>query len=209
MITAIYLSHNRLDFVKQSFLPFMRECKSSLVKQAIIYDDNSTDGTSDFLMSHYYNLPLKFRYIREEFNSSWKQINSTYPIAEKYILKVDNDIVIPNSYVKYLFDVMEKDNSIGFAGLRTGKDCYIGDSSLVSVRNIGGVGLFRTEEIKRLGGIREPMIKEEKRFFGFTDLQNRSNLKKVWVDGMVKDLSKVLKDKQNEYINENWTRWMN
>jgi len=101
---------------------------------------------------------------------------------------------------------MEKDETVGFAGLRTGDDCYIGDSSSVSVRNIGGVGLFRTSEIKRLGGIREPLVKEEKRFFGFTDLQNRSDLKKVWVDGMVKDLSKVLKEKQINYFSENWTR---
>ena len=102
---------------------------------------------------------------------------------------------------------MEKNDKIGFLGIREALACYIDKSLTINkANNIGGVGLFRTDEIRKLGGIREPDFEHEKRFFGFTDLQNRSSLMKCWLEGRVLDLSKEMRDNQTKYIIENWTR---
>lgn len=206
MITAIYLLHNRLEFVQESLPAFLKACESDLVKNVMIYDDMSTDGASEYVVGH---LPLhpKFNYTRQYIRSSWKQINATIPMAQKYLFKVDNDIVIPEGYLENLYQVMEANKMMGFLGYRTGLEMSVGDAAYETARNIGGVGLFRTEELRKMGGVREPAIEAEKRFFGFTDLQVRSSLKKAWVKGgMVKDLSMVHKDLQAGYIEEGITR---
>jgi len=206
MITAIYLVHNRLDFVKESFPAFMRECDNHLVKNVMIYDDLSTDGSSEFIMDLIKD-EVKYCYTRQFINSSWKQINATYPIADEWIFKMDNDILPPEGYLQNLIDIVNKGSNIGFIGYYTGREMKEGGEEVQDVRHIGGVGLFKTSAIKHLGGVKQSILPSEARFHGFTALQEKSKFRKCWVkDGWVKDLSLINEEKQNEYVEIGYTR---
>ena len=206
MITAIYLVHNRIEFVRESFPAFMRECDNELVKNVMVYDDLSTDGSSEFIVGLIKDNP-KYNYTRQFIGTSWKQINATYPIAQDWIFKMDNDIVPPEGYLQNLVDVIQSHSNIGFVGYHTSTEAKLGGTDVSDARHIGGVGLFKTSAIRVLGGVKESIFIGEKRFHGFTALQEKSLFRKCWVkDASVIDLSMVHRELQSDYIEKGYTR---
>lgn len=165
MITVIYLCHNRLDYVKMSLPRIFHECEiSTRVKELIIYDDMSTDGTSEYIQSFDY----PNTHLRRKYGNSTQQINDTYPKAAKYIFKCDNDILLPYDCFDYMYDLMEIQEKWGFLMMHDIGRWPTFDLNLDArpASHIGGVGMFRTEIFRNLGD-----VQTNGRFGGFTKYQ--------------------------------------
>jgi glycosyltransferase involved in cell wall biosynthesis len=177
-ITVIYPMFNRVEYTRLSFPKMIHECleSKSLIESIFVYDDNSEDGSSEFVQEiiEKYKTQLNIKYIRKKIGNSTFQINNTYKETEsKYLVKIDNDIVIPTGYFKTLHWLVEKHSDIGFLMMpECGDYPFIKPKTELSVNDrshIGGVGIFRRSIFVKKGD-----IVTDKKFFGFTTYQNQA-----------------------------------
>jgi glycosyltransferase involved in cell wall biosynthesis len=181
-ITVIYPMFNRLEYTKLTFPKMLHEAIRShnLIEQIRVYDDNSMDGSSDFVktiierLEMEGKLPFEVLHIRKSIGNSTYQTNDTYKHTNsKYLVKIDNDIIIPTGYYETLNWLMDKHESIGFLMLPEVADFpFIKDKKDLSLHDrthIGGVGAFRRSIFVKQGD-----INSDKKFFGFTAYQNKA-----------------------------------
>lgn len=177
-ITVICPVYNRLEYTKLSFPKIVHEClkNKDLIEAIFVYDDNSNDGSSELVTAiiDRYKSELPFSYIKQKIGNSTFQINHTYKNTNsKYLVKIDNDIVIPTGYFKKLHELMEKHENIGFLMMPEVRDFpFIKSNEELSINDrthIGGVGIFRKDIFDKKGD-----IISENGFFGFTAYQNQA-----------------------------------
>lgn len=170
MITLIYPVHNRLHYTRMSLPIVIEEAKNPLVKEFIIFDDNSEEDTVHYIKSLKIDkiLGKKFTLIRKEIGNSTDQINHCIKNCNtKYIYKVDNDILIPEGAVQVLFNEIDRRKKVSFLMMReTAGKPYIKKLDIRPASHIGGVGIFRMATLKKKG-----LITPKSRFFGFTQYQ--------------------------------------
>lgn len=176
-ITIIYPAFNRYEYTVMTLPKLLDDAhgSSDLIEELRIYDDNSEDGTSEFIQQVVEKVkdktPFKINYIRKKIGNSTFQINDSYKKTDsKYLVKIDNDIFIPNKYFETLYGLMEKHDDIAFLMMpETANFPFINhpvNMSLVSRPHIGGVGIFRKSVFDKKGD-----IISDKQFFGFTKYQ--------------------------------------
>lgn len=177
-ITIIYPMHNRLEYTKLTLPKLIHDAIHSekLVQEIRVYDDLSTDGSSEFAQAliDKHKKAVKINYVRKKIGNSTFQINDTYKNTKSdFLIKVDNDILIPTGYIKTLHWLMDKHESIGFLMMpEVGDFPFIKDKTELFINDrthIGGVGAFRRDIFEKQGD-----IKTGQKFFGFTAFQNKA-----------------------------------
>lgn len=175
-ITVIYPAFNRVEYTMLTFPKLIHECikYEKHIEKVFVYDDNSDDGTSLILQTliDKHKDKVNFEYIRQKIGNSTFQTNNTYKNTDsKYLVKIDNDILIPTGYFEHLHWLMDKHESIGFLMMpEVGDFPFIKPKEELSLHDrthIGGVGIFRKEIFDKLGD-----INSNQKFFGFTQYQN-------------------------------------
>lgn len=152
--------------------PFLAECVNSIINQTyqnveiILVDDGSNDGSGllcdemalrDDRIKVFHNLNFGVSYTR---NFAIQQAKG------KYILPVDGDDVIKNTYIEKAVQIMEESPSVGivyceaeFFGERKGKwhlpEFTIGRMLVYNV--IFVTALFRKDDWQKVGGYSEKM----------------------------------------------------
>lgn len=188
MISLIYPYHNRIDYTKFTFPKFLYECirDINLIDNIFIYDDNSIDGSTDFVQNILKkNDYKKVIFERKEIGNSTYQIDNTVKNCKsKYIIKIDNDILIPDNYFKTLYEVMEFNSQYGF--LMAANQQNLPYNNVINiliqdVTHIGGVGIFRREIFDYVP------FEIDRRFFGFTEFQNKAQAK-GWKCGIIQNI---------------------
>lgn len=175
-VDVIYPLHNRLYYTQFTFPVILQECLNSAAFNKLwVYDDNSTDGSGLFVQ----NLidmnrdVLNVEYTKKKIGNSVDQINDTYPKTDsRFLVKVDNDILVPYGYIDHMAVLIEENEDIGFLMMEETQGWPYIDSWDFFHRpsdHIGGVGIFRKIIFDTLGP-----IKTEKRFFGFTRYQQKA-----------------------------------
>lgn len=178
MVDCIYPVQNRYFYTVMTFPRVLDECMQTGAR-LYIYDDNSTDGSSEFiqdcLVRSGYN---KFYYTRQEIGNSTFCINKTLDLgANEYIYKVDNDILIPEGSFEHMIKYMPEDG--GFMMMHEWDDFPFLEKMNVKTErrsHIGGVGLFRRRAFGR------NKIKSSGKFFGFTEFQIKNSWKKFVIN---------------------------
>ena len=107
-IAVVLLNWNGLELLRQ-FLPIVEKFSA----EAVIYiaDNNSTDGSKQFVNDHFsavkwIQLSDNFGYAKG-YNEALKQVN------EEYICLLNTDIEVTENWLKPVLDLFQKDDSIG------------------------------------------------------------------------------------------------
>jgi Glycosyl transferase family 2 len=186
MIDLLYLSHNRLEFTKASLAALEANTDWNRVGQFIIYDDDSTDGTREYL-DGWAVLNSDESRVHVNFGTYGHPVN----VMRDYLInhqmhsifaKIDSDTMVPPGWLTDSLDVMDK-SDLDLLGI----EAYICVDSLapcpakrgfVDARFIGGIGLMRVSAFQKYG-LPEP----EGHYQGFTQWQQRRpQVRKGWIN---------------------------
>lgn len=175
-IDVIYPVHNRFYYTAMTFPRVLHECIETESK-LFIYDDNSNDGSSEFIQNLIERSKYKVNYFRHSIGNSTYCINKTLDLGNaQFLYKVDNDILIPHGAFVHMIKHIPKD--VGFMMMKETRGFpYIKKPAKIEKKtHIGGVGLFRREAFSNA------RIKVDGRFFGFTNFQNQSSWGKAMIN---------------------------
>lgn len=183
MIDLIHLSHNRLEFTKATLAAVEANTNWDLVDQFIVYDDESTDGTREYLREWATKTKINAQVIERfgAFGHPVSVMRDYLRIFRKHSIfgKLDSDTMVPPGWLDECLGVMERHPELDLLGIEamTGVADSVERRSYSEARFIGGIGLMRGSAFSR--SVPEP----NGQFFGFTEWQERNpQVKKGWID---------------------------
>jgi glycosyl transferase family 2 len=182
VIDLIYLAHNRLEFTKASLAALEANTNWALVDQFVLYDDNSTDGTREYLSDWIYSARIEARIV-PRFGEFGHPVNVMRDFLTSFrrhsiFAKIDSDTMVPPGWLDESFDVMERHPELDLLGIEVhnGVDPSTKERGYTDARFIGGIGLMRTSAFRTLPEPNGP-------YFGFTEWQEGNpQVKKGWID---------------------------
>lgn len=189
----IYGTHNRIEYNKMTFPLVLKEARDShRFGHLLIIDDNSTDGTREYIESYDLDKILggNYTYLPSVVGNSYDQWNIAKDAAGEgisYILSMCNDQLFATGIVDELAGIMDmKNDCFGVGYLMTG-DTQRGNGDVVTnwpyisrprevveCTHIGS-GMVSLEAMRIGGDVVGSTHKGEERFFGFTQYQNVQN----------------------------------
>ena len=110
-ISIIIVNYNGKDLLEK-ILPSINKAKNC---QIIVLDNASTDGSKDFLRKKY----KKITVIENKSNLGYSGINNAVKYCKgKYILFLNNDIILDKNCINEMLKVIEKDDKIAMIAPR-------------------------------------------------------------------------------------------
>jgi len=166
-VSIVIVNYNGKDLLKTA-LDSINEDKNY---EVIVVDNNSADGSIDFIRKNYRNVKL----IANEKNLGYSGINSALPYCKgDYILFLNNDIKLGKNCIKELLSAMKKDGGIAMAAPRlvnyynkklksygtwVSRSFYNGhiscNAALEEIPYLG-VGMIKKDIIRKFGYIFDP-----------------------------------------------------
>ncbi len=196
-VDVIYLAWNRLEFTRVTFECLLRNTDWSRVRNLLVYEDGSTDGTREYLDRELAELNEDLHPwgssklgIRRPESAHLSYLGFGSPVrtmlhylngdpAERFV-KIDNDIAVPPGWLDALLSVSDRVPELEILGMQIGFGADHGPDdqgpySFVPATHIGGVGLMRSSAF-----LRRPPMQPAGRF-GFTQWQQRHRPMLGWL----------------------------
>jgi len=198
-ITIIYPMMNRIYYTQITFPRVLDECtRSERFRKLYIVDDDSTDGSTEFVQDLLKRCPVDHEYIKKKIGNSIDSINyATHGSKTKYYFKVDNDILIPEGAFDYMASFMDINKDLAFLMLEERQllcELTCGPWTLEYREHIGGVGIFRGAVFEGKGWIGNDRV-----YWGWTKFQQTAIQKGGWRAAHIKDSGMVLLDASPSY----------
>lgn len=183
-LDVIYLAHNRLEFTQASFPNLLENTNWDLVRQLVVFDDRSEDGTRQYLYKAIHGCPVEYHLHETSFGSPVRTMN-TYVAGNdsEFFAKIDSDIMVPPGWLDALTQVAAAARHIDALGMEAGRE-GLNDAAWLEpgfvygyqpCSHIGGVGLIRTDALGR-----RPRIVANGRY-GWTEFQQQWDLGRAWI----------------------------
>jgi glycosyltransferase involved in cell wall biosynthesis len=177
-LDILYPAFNRLRFVQETFPLLLANTDWSLVRQLVVYDDGSTDGTRGWLKTALQDAdgPLALLFRRTNYGSP-VAIMADYLTDDPadIFAKVDSDIAMPPGWLNTAARCMDENPDLEALGLAAGwaerKDGPLGYQP---APHIGGVGLMRSSAFKG-----KPLDPNGR--FGWTEWQHQHEPVRGWI----------------------------
>lgn len=175
----IYLAHNRLEFTKASLSVLIENTNWEEVERLLIYDDNSVDGTREYLQSVKYPKNPSFRF--SKFGSPVAAMNDYLcdDNASHLFAKIDSDTMVPKGWLDDCMRVLHLNPGLHLLGIEAFRPVVTGripSRSFDDAEFIGGIGLMRTSAF-------EKSLPRPNGRFGFTAWQqNNEAVRKGWLN---------------------------
>lgn len=149
MIDILYLAHNRLEFTQATMEALIANTNWRLVDRFVIYDDNSIDGTREFIDGLDF---WKAREVRHGTYGSPVQVmidflSSVSPHDRKPFAKIDSDTMVPRGWLDECARIMDVHGELDLLGIEAFNEVVPGTCEHRSYRmaaHIGGIGLMRS-----------------------------------------------------------------
>lgn len=152
IVDVVFPACNRLAFTRIAFECLLENTNWELVRNLIVYDDASTDGTREYLRDRVGSAPVQAAFVPHSLGGPVK-------VMEHYLAgcdgadvfaKVDNDIAMPKGWLDHAAAVMDADPELDLLGLAAGWTATIdGEAGWRQASHIGGVGLMRVASFDR------------------------------------------------------------
>ena len=213
MIDLVYVTHNRRAFTEASLETLIQNTNWDIVKRLHIRDDDSQDGTLDYLLDRVgQGVPCNVDIVSDQFGGPVAAMNHALDRSTtEAIAKIDNDVIVCPLWLDRMLGVMNV-TPIDVLGMEPSFAPPVAPLEVPRgakpAPHVGGVGLFRTSIFKH----RRP--KQNDRFFGWTSFQQQY-ARCAWIDP---DLPMFLLDHipvepwrslAAEYERKGWTRHWN
>jgi len=217
-VDILFFAFNRLQFTTQTWSWLLAHTNRNYVNKLVVYDDGSEDGTREFLTEAVYN-----GFLVEGVDAEIRYTNTGSPPAlmnhylttseADYFVKIDNDIALPGGWLEALLGAWRAEPEFELVGMEAGMTEMRGRDgkrftgySVTDCTHVGGVGLFSVHAIRSRGRI------PERGRFGWTEFQDRHDLKRGWItpDLDVPQLDRIPVEPYasltEQYIAEGWNR---
>lgn len=215
MVNLLYVSYNRLAFTEASFAALVANTDWDLVHTLHIQDDQSTDGTAEWLYEHSRDFPVEVIYESRKLGGPVAAMNrhlDLLPWREECgaFVKVDNDFVVCPGWLGELVKVSTVNPGLDIFGLqpRLGPPVTppCDDRTVERARWIGGIGLIRHRTFEVCRPVPQGL-------YGWTEFQFRHpDIGKCWVVPDMPCFSLDLIDLEpwatltEQYVGKKWAR---
>ena len=180
-IDLLYVSHNRLAYTTESFNALLDGTDWDIVGQLIICDDESTDGTYEWLANNIDRVPsgVPVDLARKAFGGPVAALNYALEhTGADYLAKIDNDLIVCLDWLNELYGALQRHPRFDAVGTEPGFASRVQPigvkRGIRSARWIGGQGLFRTRCFRHRPSAHD-------RWFGLTQ-HWRKNAVTGWID---------------------------
>jgi glycosyltransferase involved in cell wall biosynthesis len=146
-VDLFYLASNRLEFTRETFTTLLRNTDWQYVRQLVVNDNNSVDGTREWLEQAIRQSPAPAKFIKGRFASPVAAMAAFIEAAQAPILaKVDNDTMLPPGWLRQSLEVMSAHPELSLLGIEAMYP-HSDDAQLVRsytpAEFISGLGLYR------------------------------------------------------------------
>lgn len=174
-VELLFTSHNRLEFSQESFAALHSNTNWELVSRLHVCDDQSRDGTYEFLAEAIRDFPVPVTLLRQPFLGSVNGLIATAERVEAPMLaKIDNDVIVCPGWLDTMHEVLTGSERLDALGMEPGFGAHYSFTFGLTekrvwkpARWIGGVGLFRTSIFRR------GRLRQNDRYFGLTAFWRR------------------------------------
>ncbi|RPJ86990.1 MAG: glycosyltransferase [Acidobacteria bacterium] len=178
-VDLLYLACNRLEFTRESFSALLQNTDWDYVRELVLYDDGSEDGTCEWLENALRKVRFPHRLLKTRFGSPITCMSHFIESAVAPVLgKVDNDAMVPPRWLNLGLDVIARHSDLDLLGLEALYPCsqdLLLPRSYAPSQFIGGLGLFRRSAFHNS----RPEARD--RYYGFQDWQITQNRKRGWI----------------------------
>lgn len=155
MVDVVFPARNRLEFTRESLAALKVNTDWSLVDTLFLYDDQSVDGTRQYLEAEAPNMPVKTVFHAGVFNNPLAVLlDAVHKSESEYVAKVDNDAMMPPGWLGVGLEVAQINVDLDLLGIafRDGLPARAGETefSYSDARFIGGIGLFRRKVLEKI-----------------------------------------------------------
>jgi glycosyltransferase involved in cell wall biosynthesis len=168
-VDLIYLTHNRLEYTKATWMSLMRNTAWSRVRYVHWYDDGSTDGTLDYIEASKDACPVPL-FVHHGRYGNPVAVMADYLRGDpsEVWAKIDNDTLVPQYWLSECLNVMARFPELDLLGIEVFDPIIAGKCKRAyrTANHIGGIGLMRTRAFGH-GSIPSPRGQR----YGFTEWQ--------------------------------------
>lgn len=173
MVDVLYVAHNRLEFTRASFEALVANTNWEHVHLLHVLDDQSEDGTYEWLDEHIGDCPAPARFVGSDFGGPVAAMNHTLDhLATEILAKVDNDLLVCPGWLDQMLAVLDANPGLDVLGTEPGfaepyRPMRPSERSFLPARHVGGIGLIRSRIFAR------GKLRPNERFFGWTQFQEQ------------------------------------
>ena len=209
MIDLIVLSHNRLAFTEACVKNLIKNTNWQEVGGLYIFDDDSSDGTREYLQAEKYPIKPQFRF--GQYGSPVRIMNEfLYKDSQNPVFaKIDSDTMVPKHWLDECLRVMHLHPGLDLLGIEAFRPVKSGagvQREFDTAAFIGGIGLMRT----RAFSVSQPTPHGR---HGFTSWQERhEEISKGWLNPAIPVflLDWIPREPwlslTRDYVNSGWNR---
>lgn len=181
----LFVSHNRLAMTRESFQALLDNTAWDQVVTLWIADDDSTDGTWEWLEANAGQVPVPIRWLRGfkgPVGAMNAYLNESGEESDRFA-KIDNDFVVSPGWLEEMHRLLTSRPELDILGIEPWNPGpplagYCGERTVTEARHIGGKGIIR----KRVFEVCRPSPNGWNGYGGFTEWQmEHEHVSKAWV----------------------------